>query len=165
MYPNKDFRYLINQPNVSEANLIHSLAREPFLEVLYHWTLIDKPSKLLNIYRKGIEDAVARDRYPLYQLQEIEYYPEFWIAVINGLKRLWILLRFSLDSKSLLIDSINGQNINISYQDKLIILQIIPYQISLTLLINNQPQTIGIFTSKRAEHIYQQVHWLQKLLS
>ena len=164
MYPNRDFRYLINQTNVPESMLIRSLGREPFHEVLHYWTTSQKPDRLLHIYRQGIEDAIARDRYPLYQLQSVESYPEFWISILNGLKRLWVSLRFSLDSESLLIDTINGQNINMTPEDKLQVLQIIPFRIYLTLMINNTPYTTGLLTSKRAEHIYQQVNWLTELL-
>jgi hypothetical protein len=162
MYPDRDFRYLVNQPNVSDEMLIRSLAREPFTEILNYWNVSQKSTELLEIYRKGIEDAISRDRYPLYQLENIDAYPEFSLSVLNGLKRLWASLRFSINDSSLLIDSINGQNINISLQNKLRIMEIIPYRMSIILLINGEPKTIGIFTSKHAEKIYQQVHRLQK---
>lgn len=158
MYPNRDFRYLVNQSDVPECTLIRSLARESIPEILRYWTNTQKPDHLLQIYCQGIEDAIARDRYPLYQLESIRSYPEFWNSLLNGLKRLWLSLRFSLDSKNLLIDSINGQNIDISPQDKLQILQILPDQVNLTLIVDGQPQTMGIVISPRAEQIYNLVH-------
>lgn len=168
MYPSRDFQHLITQPidliRQSEPILIRALAREPFPEILRYWSDSQKPNNLLHIYCKGIEDAVGRDRYPLYQLQSVEDYPEFWSSVLNGLRRLWNSLRFSLSSDSLLINSINGRDIDISSDDKLHILRIIPYHMSLILSINGEYKTVGIFTSRRAEHIYQQVLRLQKLL-
>lgn len=163
MYPNRDFRYLVNQPNISHSTLITALKREPFPEILYNWTISEKPNVLLNVYQKGIEEAIAKNRYPLYQLEDIKFYPEFWSAALNGLKRLWISLRFSLSYENLLIDSINGQNINITPEDKLQILRIIPYRMSLSLVIDGNHCTIGVFTSKQAEQIYQLVNWLEPL--
>lgn len=165
MYPRRDFLYLIKQPNVEESTLISALKREPLSEVLWYWSQNKTPIHLLNTYQKGIEEAIAKDRYPLYQLEDIKSYPEFLLPAINGLKRLWISLRFSLDRQSLLIDSIKGQNINVCPESRLCILGMIPYKVCCNLSINDQACTTGIFTSRRAEQIYQLVHSLECLLS
>jgi hypothetical protein len=127
MYPNRDFRHLINQTNASQDSLICALRREPLAEVLWYWNESGKPLDLLNVYQKGIEEAIAKDRYPLYQLEDISLYPEFFEATLNGLKRLWITLRFSLRDQTLLIDSINGRTLQVAPEDKLKILQSLPY--------------------------------------
>lgn len=165
MYPNRDFRYLINQPNVTEDDLILSLRREPLSEVLWYWQQSRKPIHLIKIYQKGIEEAIAKDRYPLYQLEDIKAYPEFLLPTLNGLKRLWLSLRFSLDRQSLLIDSIRGQNINISSEDKLKFLNILPYRSCCNISVDNQACITGVFTSRKAEQIYQINHSLERLLS
>lgn len=157
MYPKRDFKYLINQDNVSEETLISAIKREPLSEILWHWSQSKKPIQLLPTYQKGIEEAIAKDRYPLYQLEDIKSYPEFFLPALNGLKRLWLSLRFSYDLQSLLIDSIKGKNINISPEDKLNILNIIPYNICCNLLIDCQSCDVAIYTSRRAEYIYQLV--------
>jgi hypothetical protein len=164
MYPKRDFRYLITQPDTSEKDLISSMMREPLSEILGYWNQSGKPFQLLPVYQKGIEEAIAKNRYPLYQLEDIKSFPEFILIAINGLKRLWILLRFSYTGESLLIDSIRGQNINISPEDKLGILEIIPYKNNINIVIDNESVIVGVFTSRQAECIYQLTHSLQKMI-
>ena len=152
MYPIHDFRYLIKQTNIPESSLISALRREPLIEVLHYWDLSSKSEFLLRIFCQGIENAVALNRYPLYQLNDIDLYPEFWVSCLNGLKKLWISLRFSSDSQNLLIDTINGQTIDSSSQDKLSILH----------SLINEPLHSGVVMSKSAKQIYQHVDRLMK---
>jgi hypothetical protein len=151
------------------------MRREPFPEILWDWDQRGKPIQLLSVYQKGIEEAIARNRYPLYQLEDIKSYPEFISSAIAGLKFLWLSLRFSLDrgellnnstfspyeNVSILIDSIKGKTIDISNESKLYILKLIPYKINCDLLIDNQPFNIGIFTSRKADMIQELTHSLE----
>lgn len=165
MYPKRDFKYLIEQPDVSNNELITSMRREPFPEILWDWEQRGKPVELLHIYQKGIQEAIAKDRYPLYQLEDIKSYPEFIPSAIIGLKRLWLTLRFSLGSaneaSSIFVDSIRGKNINISDESKLSILQTIPYNISCNVVIDNKLCNLGVFASRKAEMIQELVHCLE----
>ena len=163
MYPERDFRRLLQDSTTSKEVLIRSLCREPFPEILYYWNQTGKPIELYNIYYQGIEDAVAKDRFPFYQLVNVDKYPEFYSAILNGLKRHWIKLRFSLDGFGLLIDSISGQDINISPHDKLNILYFIPYRMNINLSIDGITQSVGLFPSKHAEQIYRLNYWLTSL--
>ena len=163
MYPTRDFKYLIDQPNTSDEALITALRREPFTEVLTQWSDSGKPDRFLYVYQKGIEEAIAKDRYPLYQLDDLRFFPEFAISALNGLKKLWTSLRFSLKGQSLLIDSIKGQDISMNAEEKLKILEIIPYKMSTTLLIEDQEYTIGLFASRRAEQMYKLVNMLESI--
>ena len=126
MYPSRDFKYLIRVPEIPNEVLINALRREPFPELLRYWSDNEKPFRLIEVYQIGIEEAVAKNRYPLYQLEDVKLYPEFIPSVLNGLKRLWTSLRFSLKSNTLLIDSINGNTLDISPENKLRILEMVP---------------------------------------
>jgi uncharacterized protein (DUF1919 family) len=163
MYPTRDFKYLINQPNTSHEFLITALRREPFTEILTQWTDSNKPDQYLYVYQKGIEEAIAKDRYPLYQLDDLRLFPEFASSALNGLKRLWTKLRFSLNDQSLLIDSIKGQDIIMNAEKKLKILDVIPYKMSVVLLIENQEYKIGLFASRRAEQLYRLINMLESI--
>lgn len=158
MYPRVDFRFLINQKNVSQEQLIRSLAREPFPELLKFWKLNEKFYELYHVYCQAIEDAIAKDRYPLHQLELILEYPEFKQAVIKGLQRFWLTFRFSLKYNdqvhSLLIDSNEGSTIYFSPKDKLNILADSPKYLK----IKETPDNLRVFYSKRSADLCQFFH-------
>lgn len=159
MYPTRDFKYLISQPDVSDKTLITALRREPFTEILSNWN-----DKFLNIYQTAIEEAISKERYPLYQLDDLRFFPGLIPSALNGLKKLWTSLRFSLKDNSLLIDSIKGQDINMNPEEKLKILETIPYKMKVILKIDDQDSNIGLFPSKRAERIYRLVNMLESIV-
>ena len=113
MYPSRDFRSLIN---TDFQAAIRAISREPFVEVLYFWQQSEKPKNKLDIYCRGIQEAIAKDRYPCILLDYVEKFPEFYSAVRDGLSGYWSNLRFSLalsDNPILYIDSILVEDINI----------------------------------------------------
>lgn len=120
MYPDRDFRNLITNPNADYDTIVRSLCREPFPEVLYYWQTTGKPNELYNIYNTGISYAISKDRYPLYQLSLLTECPEFKDAAITGLTKLWSSFKFYLDDGRLNIDLSCEDNIGI---DKLSILK------------------------------------------
>jgi len=173
MYPTRDFRSLIDKdPNAA----IRAISREPFTEILRYWRETNCPKDKYKFYSQGIQDAVAKGRYPSILLNFVEEFPEFYSAVRDGLARHWLTFRFSLiydkDSyveslhtfmgPSLFIDSISGEDVNITDKDKLNLLQMIGSKYSLPLVINGKEYTVGIFLSKQAEAVAQKFHWLQR---
>lgn len=164
MYSDRDFRFLIeNKPD--EA--IRAISREPFMELLSFWKENGKPSDKYKYYNLGIRDAISKGRYPLIHLNAVKDFPEFYPSVRDGLSKYWSMLRFSLlyneNSTSLYIDSLLGQDIHISNDDKLNILQILGSKYSFNLMINGYIYLVGFFLSDQAEAVVHKFHWLQFL--
>lgn len=162
MYPTRDFRFLIDY-NPSAA--VRAVSREPLTEILCFWKKTGKPLDKYKYYNEGIYIAVANGRYPCFLLKFIENFPEFHAAVRDGLAKYWCNFRFSLleneSGPSLLIDSISGDDIQISDQTKISILRLIGIKYSIPLKINEKEYLLGIFPSRDAEMTAQKFHWLQ----
>ena len=78
MYPAFDFRTLIHSDSPESA--VRSISREPFPELLKYWKThhrsqyLEKTPEgqiLYSVYAEGIEQAVAKERYPCFLLNLI----------------------------------------------------------------------------------------------
>lgn len=159
MYPSRDFRSLLQRRNeVPFEQIIRSISREPFPEILRYWEKTNKPEELYPIYSAGIEDAVAKDRYPIFQLKEVTRVPEFTNSVIRGLQRLWLKLTCSInvddEGLSLIIDSDQPNAISIPPEDRLKILDM-DLNNSTDFFINGTQCKVRLILSKRAQEIHQ----------
>lgn len=160
MYPSRDFRSLLKlKNNISQDQIIRSICREPFPEVLRYWEKTNKPNDLYYLYAIGIEEAVAKDRYPLYQLKEVLRLPEFIEPVVRGLKRLWLKCPCTIihddESIALIIDSTHPNTIKISEEDRLKMLKMNLNQANLDFFINGVNYKIKLLPSKRAHEIHE----------
>jgi hypothetical protein len=160
MYPSRDFRSLLQRRNeVPTEQIIRSISREPFPEILRYWEKTNKPEELYPIYSAGLEDAVAKDRYPLFQLKEVTRFPEFTNSVIRGLRRLWLKCTCSINNDdeglSLIIDSNQPNTISISPEDRLKILNMNLNQSRVDFFINGAQYKVRLILSKRAQEIHQ----------
>lgn len=172
MYPARDFRSLIEQ---NSNDSIRAATREPLSELLDFWEKTNKPIEKFIYYNQGIKEAISKGRYPYISLKLLEDFPEFYVAVKDGLSAYWLTLRFSLSYEktdsdilagpSLFIDSILGEDVEITRGDKLNILQTIGKKYSFPLNINGKEYLVGVFPSKQAEIISQKFHWLQEVIN
>lgn len=179
MYPLRDFQdFLVSDGTFSQDQIIRSLSREPLVEILAYWCkyhrsdyLNKKTNYWYNIYCSGIKLGVSRNKYPAFQIDKIEKYPEFYIPVRDGLLTAWANLRFSIDKVcgqddvfQLYIGSIKGHDIFIPDFDKVRLARHIPYKMSITIFLNHLKAKAGIFPDKSAEKIYQRIYWLDKAI-
>ena len=140
------------------------MLREPLQELLAYWEKSGRPSHLKEVYCQGLYEGIIKDRWPCFQLNLIDGYPEFYSCVRAGLEKVWMTLGFRLSCEEgdpcLMIDSEAGDTIHFSSNEILQILELMKQKLSIPLLINGESRTVGLFPSKRARDIYQKIFWL-----
>jgi hypothetical protein len=174
MYPQLDFRSLIEDPIQNEATS-RAILREPLQEVLRYWKKSGYPPDKLAIYSKGIYDGIVNHRWMFFQLDMIADYPEFYQSTYDALMTLWNKLSLSLYLKPAPALSISNNEststfgkdqfiLNWSIDQRKILLQQIRQKLSIELLIDQQYSSVGIFPSREAQDIYQRIYWLKSAL-
>lgn len=163
MYSPYDFRTIIQDP-AQTAVAWKAILREPLEEVLNYWEKSGKPCEQISTYCKGIYEGIVNRRWMYFHLDLLADYPEFHKDALSALYILWNQLNFKLQSypePSLYIDLPHGEPINWSEYEKIYILKRMQYKLSIDLVLNNELVTLGIFTSRQAQEIYQRIFWLQ----
>ena len=167
MYPERDFRTLIDQDSPS-LSAVRAVAREPLKEVLKYWEQSEKPESKYQIYAQGITRAVAKCRWPAYTLSCIVDFPEFYQPLLTGLEQAWTSLDFRMYQKegrtSLCIDMHVGQPTHMRSEDKMRLLEWIKVKMSVPIIVNGESYTVGVFTSHEATEVYQRIFWLSSIL-
>jgi len=170
MYPQRDFRSLIND---DQGSAIRAISREPFSELLKYWRYTGKPDSVKGIYDKGIEEAIAKDRYTCQSLDLVSEYPEFYLPVARGLRHLWERFNFrlifetptepylSIDSKYRTDDP---EFTGFSSGQKTHILIWLKYKMNIPLTIDGVEYQVGIFPSRRAEEVLHKIRWLDSVI-
>lgn len=171
MYPSRDFRTLINSHDPSLA--IRAISREPFSELLKYWKHTGRPESLKRIYDLGIEEAVSKDRYTSQTLDLVSQYPEFYLPVSLGLRRLWVKFKFRLifetpEEPYLSIESKyhtdDQEYTDFATEDKMRVLVWVKHKFNILMVINGIEYRVGIFPSRRAEEVIQKISWLDSAL-
>lgn len=161
MYPRWDFRSIIE---TEPETAWRSMLREPLKELLNYWHQSGRPEHLKSVYCQGLYEGIVRDRWPCFQLNVIEGYPEFYSCVRLGLEQVWDRIRFSLhrgeEGPCLLIDTPMGEVVEFSPEQKRQILNLLRYRFTVGLTIDHSVVIVGIVPSKRARDIYQRIFWL-----
>jgi hypothetical protein len=162
MYPQRDFKSLIEQPEPSPL-LWRSMLREPLQELLQYWNRSGRPSNKYEHYSHAITEGFLKERWPYHQIDLIYPYNEFHKPLLSSLQKIWSKLSFNLiyisDDYSLYIDinPFESHLIPISWSDeqKLLILEELYNSFTIRLKINNIEHGVGVFLSKRARDVYQ----------
>lgn len=169
MYPARDFRSLIDKTDSPELKdeAIKSISREPLVEVFRYWKKTGSPNDKYDIYCRGIERAIANNRYDFTQINAVQYFPEFYQCILAGLEKLWTNLPMSLhhspDGWSLHIGYITTTPIHLSNEEKLKIMSMLEHRMQIELIIDQIRCTVGIFVTRKAQEIYQKIFWLRKM--
>lgn len=157
MYPARDLRSLTDGKEIVKA-----VSREPLAEVLKYWHSLEDLS-YYSYFNKGIELAVRKNRYPLYQLEAILAYPEFVPAVLNGLKFLWVNLEFSLtygDHSPHLQIGKSGIIMKIDQNERLKLLELLPKE-KVEVIVDKIAYQLPVILAKSAQDILALIQTLQ----
>lgn len=166
MYSPYDFRYII-EDSTQMNTAWRAILREPLQEVLNYWERSGKPQVKLEIYCKGIYEGIVNQRWMLFQLDLLANYPEFYKCAYLALLELWNQLNFKLQTSAepaLLIDLPEGQTLPWQATQKEYVLQVMRHSLCIDLWYNQELVSMGIFTSRHAEDIYQRIFWLQSAI-